>query len=65
MAIPVGVLDELAELVDTVADHVEANGWSICLCGDGHGQAEVDAGTVPVMRHRAALARGLREQAAG
>lgn len=65
VAIQVGVLDELAGLVDTVADHVEANGWSICPCGDGHGQAEVDAGTVPVMRQHAALARGLRELGAG
>jgi hypothetical protein len=63
--IPVGVLDELAGLVNTVADHVEADGWSVCPCGDDHGQHEVDAGTVPVMRHHAALARGLREQAAG
>jgi hypothetical protein len=63
--IPVGVLDELAGLVNAVADHVEADGWSVCPCGDDHGQHEVDAGTVPVMRHHAALARGLREQAAG
>ncbi|MFH8586066.1 hypothetical protein ACH4GP_16890 [Streptomyces celluloflavus] len=64
-AIPVGILDELAELVDTVADRIEENGWTICPCGEDHDQKEVDAGTVPVMRHHAALARGLREQAAG
>ncbi|MFE7312808.1 hypothetical protein ACFU7T_06830 [Streptomyces sp. NPDC057555] len=63
--IPVGVLDELAELVDTVADRIEEEGWSICPCGEDHGQNEVDAGTVPVMRHHAGLARGLREQPAG
>ncbi|MEV4225593.1 hypothetical protein AB0J81_00515 [Streptomyces bobili] len=63
--ISVGVLDELAELVDTVADQVETSGWSICPCGEEHGQRTVDAGTFPVMRHHAALARGLREQAAG
>lgn len=63
--IPVGVLDELAGLVDTVADRIETDGWSICPCGDDHDQSEVDAGSVPVMRHHAALARGLREQAAG
>jgi hypothetical protein len=63
--IPVGVLDELAGLVNAVADHVEADGWSVCPCGDDHGQHEVDAGTVPVMRKHAALARGLRGPAAG
>jgi len=61
----VGALDELAELVDTVADRIEENGWNIWPCGEGHDQDEVDAGTTPVMRNHAALARGLREQAAG
>ncbi|MDO0912968.1 hypothetical protein QQM39_19575 [Streptomyces sp. DT2A-34] len=63
--ISVGVLDELAELVDTVADQVETGGWSICPCDEDHGQHVVDVGTVPVMRRHAAMARGLREQAAG
>jgi hypothetical protein len=63
--VPVGLLDELAELVDTVADRIEAEGWSICPCGEDHGQHEVDRGVLPVMRHHAALARGLREGAAG
>ncbi|MCZ1020305.1 hypothetical protein [Streptomyces noursei] len=63
--IPVGILDELAELVDSVADRIEGDGWSICPCGEDHGQEETDAGAIPVMRHHAALARGLREQAAG
>ncbi|MEU6352919.1 hypothetical protein ABZ896_26930 [Streptomyces sp. NPDC047072] len=63
--ISAGVLDELAELVDAVADQVETSGWSICPCGEDHGQQSVDVGTVPVMRHHAALARGLRKQADG
>lgn len=45
--IPVGVLDELAELVDEVADRVEIGGWSICPRGEDHGQAKVDAAVVP------------------
>ncbi|MGW1374756.1 hypothetical protein ACWD6P_10865 [Streptomyces sp. NPDC002446] len=61
--VPVGVLDELAELVDAVAERVETDGWSICPCGEVHGQDEVDAATVPVMHHHAALARTLRERA--
>ncbi|MDQ0908760.1 hypothetical protein QFZ22_004745 [Streptomyces canus] len=63
--ISMGVLDELAELVDSVADRVETSGWSICPCGDDHDQRSVDVGTVTVMRHHAALARGLRGQADG
>jgi hypothetical protein len=63
--VQVGVLDELAVLVDSVAGRVEKDGWSICPCGEEHGQDEVDFGTVAVMRSHAALARGLREQAAG
>ncbi|MER6165053.1 hypothetical protein [Streptomyces violaceorubidus] len=59
--IPVGVLDELAGLVDTVADRVESDGWSICPCGEEHGQDEVDAASITVMRHHAALARRLRQ----
>lgn len=58
--VEVGVLDELAGLVDEGADRVEAEGWSICPCGEEHGQSETDSGTVPVMRHHAALARRLR-----
>jgi hypothetical protein len=63
--VQVGVVDELAVLVDSVADRVEKDGWSICPCGEEHGQDEVDFGTVAVMRSHAALARGLRDQAAG
>ncbi|GHC74099.1 hypothetical protein RFN57_25475 [Streptomyces violaceochromogenes] len=63
--ISMGVLDELSELVDAVADHIETDGWSVCPCGEDHEQSEVDADTVPVLRHQAALARGLREEAAG
>lgn len=58
--VEVGVLDELAGLVDKVADQVESGEWSICPCGEEHGQSETDAGTVPVMRYHADLARQLR-----
>jgi ferredoxin-thioredoxin reductase catalytic subunit len=52
-------------LVDSVADRAEEEGWSICPCREVHGQDEVNLGTAAVMRRHAALARGLREQAAG
>jgi hypothetical protein len=58
---PVGVLDELAHMVDSIADRIEADGWSICPCGELHGQEKVDAGTLPVLRRHAELARGLRD----
>ncbi|MCK1814615.1 hypothetical protein MTQ13_10055 [Streptomyces sp. XM4011] len=63
--IPVGVRDEVADLVTSVADHVETLGWSICPCGEAHGQDKVDAGTAQVMQAHASLARSLREQATG
>ncbi|WP_199848087.1 hypothetical protein [Streptomyces dysideae] len=62
-AIPLGVLDEVAQLVDAVADHVQADGWSVCPCGEPHGQHETDAGAINAMRHHAALAREMRQQA--
>jgi hypothetical protein len=60
--LPVGVLTETAEQVDSVADRVETADWSICPCGEDHGQDQVDTGTLPVMRHHAALARRLGGQ---
>ncbi|GAA2606166.1 hypothetical protein [Streptomyces axinellae] len=59
-AVEVGVLDELAGLVDEVANRVESGDWSICPCGEDHGQAETDSGAVPVMRYHTDLARQLR-----
>ncbi|GLF95572.1 hypothetical protein [Streptomyces yaizuensis] len=63
--VPVGMLTETADLVESVADRVETNGWSICPCDEDHGQRQVDIGSLPVMRHHAALARTLSESAAG
>ncbi len=36
--IHVGVLDEIAHLVDAVAERVESSGWSVCPCGKQHDQ---------------------------
>ncbi|MGW6456705.1 hypothetical protein ACWF94_12410 [Streptomyces sp. NPDC055078] len=58
--VPVGVLDEVAERVDAVADRVEGDGWSVCPRDEEHRQRETDIGALPVMRHHAALARRLR-----
>jgi hypothetical protein len=61
--VPVGLLDELAQLVESVAGKVESEGWSICPCGEVHEQDQVDVKVVPVMRIDAALARQLRSRA--
>jgi hypothetical protein len=61
--VPVGLLDELAQVVESVAGKVESEGWSICPCGEVHEQDEVDVKVVPVMRGDAALARRLRSRA--
>lgn len=57
--LPVGVLDELAHLVDAVAACVESGDWSICPCGRDHGQRDTDTGTTSILRHHAALTHGL------
>lgn len=61
--VPVGLLDELAQVVESVAGKVETEGWSICPCGHVHEQEDVDVKVVPVMRTDAALARQLRARA--
>jgi hypothetical protein len=54
---PVGVLSELAAITETVAVRVERGGWSICPCGEQHGQDDADAGMPATLRADAALAR--------
>jgi hypothetical protein len=61
--VPVGLLDELAQVVESVAGKIESEGWSICPCGKAHEQDEVDVEVVPVMRTDAGLARQLRARA--
>ncbi|NJP43260.1 hypothetical protein [Actinacidiphila epipremni] len=55
--LPVGALTELADATEAVALRVENDGWSICPCGEQHGQDEVDAGIPAILRADAALAR--------
>jgi hypothetical protein len=61
--VPAGLLDELAQLVESVAGKVEAEGWSICPCGEPHEQDEVDGKVAAAMRGDAAVARELSTQA--
>jgi hypothetical protein len=60
--VPVGVLTELAAITETVALRVERDGWSICPCGEEHGQSEVDARMPTVLRADGALARSWSER---
>jgi hypothetical protein len=57
-----GLLDELAQLVETVAERVECNSWSVCPCGEPHEQGDIGEKVVFVMRADAVLARSLRRQ---
>jgi hypothetical protein len=60
--VPAGVLTELAAITETVALRVERDGWSICPCGEQHGQSEVDAGMPTMLRADGDLARRLSER---
>ncbi|GAA3299545.1 hypothetical protein [Streptomyces cinereospinus] len=63
VAVPVGVLDELAELVERVVGRVDAGEWSICPCGEPHEQEEVDRRVVIAMSQDAAIVRELQTKA--
>jgi hypothetical protein len=58
--IPAGVLDETAQILEHVAKKIEKDGWSVCPCGEDHGQARADAAVPAVMRDDADLVRTMR-----
>ncbi|TJZ94744.1 hypothetical protein [Actinacidiphila oryziradicis] len=59
MRVAVGVLDEAADILERVAAHIEAGGWSLCQCGEDH-QGGLDAKVAATMRGDADFARQLR-----
>ncbi|MCY0945682.1 hypothetical protein [Streptomyces antarcticus] len=61
--IPVSVLDEAAQLIEHVASRIETGGWSLCPCGEDHGQGQVDAKVPETLRADAELARKMRARA--
>ncbi|MEU9000905.1 hypothetical protein [Streptomyces sp. NPDC048551] len=63
--IPVGVLDETADTLEHVAAHIETSGWSLCPCGEDHGQDHLDAKVPERLRSDAELARKMRAKADG
>ncbi|MFW6724210.1 hypothetical protein ACHZ98_29480 [Streptomyces sp. MAR4 CNY-716] len=58
--VPAGVLDETVQILERVAQKIEKDGWSICPCGEDHGQARADAAVPAVMRADADLVRTMR-----
>lgn len=63
--IPVGVLDEAVHVIEHVADRIETSGWSLCPCGENHGQDQVDAKVPDALRGDAELVRTMRAKAGG
>ncbi|TJZ99666.1 hypothetical protein [Actinacidiphila oryziradicis] len=61
--VPVGVLDELADLVERVAGQVDTGHWNICPCGVPHEQEDVDRQVVHAMSDDVMIARELRTKA--
>lgn len=48
------------DIIEQVAGHIETDGWSVCPCGEDHGQTEADARVPEVMRGDAELIRKIR-----
>ncbi|MEZ0092517.1 hypothetical protein [Streptacidiphilus sp. EB129] len=61
MQVPVGLLDEAAEITDRAAQRIEADGWSSCPCGEDHGQRDLDAKVAAAFREDALRMRHLRD----
>ncbi|MFB6904881.1 hypothetical protein ACFCWB_11510 [Streptomyces bacillaris] len=40
--VPLGLLDEAADIIEQVAARIETDGWSVCPCGEEHGQSAAD-----------------------
>ncbi|MFF1696470.1 hypothetical protein ACFVXC_23125 [Streptomyces sp. NPDC058257] len=57
-------MDEAAEIIARVADRIDNNGWSICPCGEEHGQSEAGQRVPDVMRDDAELIRKSRAKSA-
>lgn len=62
--VPVGVLDELADLVERVAGRVDAGQWRVGPCGVPHEQEDVDRQVVRAVSDDVMIARELRTKAA-
>lgn len=54
-----GVLSETAQILDRVAEQFQDRRWSVCSCGEDHGQNSLDQGLPRVFRADAEMARQL------
>ncbi|UIX32054.1 hypothetical protein [Streptomyces sp. GQFP] len=61
--VPVGVLDELADLIERVLGRVDSGHWSICPCGVPHEQEDLDRLVLVAMSQDVGITRGLRAKA--
>ncbi|MFE9121457.1 hypothetical protein [Streptomyces sp. NPDC007172] len=60
MGLPIGLLDEAADIIEQVAGRIAADGWSVCPCGEEHGQSVSDTKVPGVMRSDAEFIRKIR-----
>ncbi|MFZ4284606.1 hypothetical protein [Streptomyces rhizosphaericola] len=63
--VPLGLLDEAADIIEQVAARIETDGWSVCPCGEEHGQSAADIKVPGVMRGDAELIRKIRAKGDG
>ncbi|MFE7454738.1 hypothetical protein [Streptomyces griseus] len=63
--VPLGLLDEAADVIEQVAARIETDGWSMCPCGEEHGQSAADIKVPGVMRGDAELIRKIRAMGDG
>lgn len=54
-----GVLSETAQILDRVAEQFQDQRWTVCPCGEEHGQNNLDQGLPRVFRADAEMARQL------
>lgn len=54
-----GVLSESAQVLDHVAEQFQDQRWTVCPCGEEHGQSDLDQGLPRVLRADAEMARQL------
>ncbi|WP_310728266.1 hypothetical protein [Streptomyces sp. N2A] len=60
----VGILDEAVQLIEHVISHIAEGSWTLCPCGEDHGQQALDTKVAETMRGDVDLLRQLRAKAA-
>jgi hypothetical protein len=65
MEVLVGLLDEVADIVERVATRIETDDWSLCRCGEVEQQRDLDLKVAARLRKDATLVRRLRSKPEG